>query len=130
MAFHTILHKRFTVVFTGSVATRTLHPFAEAMSFMGKFDVVKRDGPFLYSNMAEGCAGYSGLKFLGFIIFIDGCQSLVGLVIRCIEKFEGIFNIVNALAQEDKAVIVPSFVEEGLSLPKSGCGTICFFKFI
>jgi hypothetical protein len=130
MAFHTILHERFTVVFTWRVATRTFHPFAEAMSFMGKFDIVKRDSPFLYSDMAEGRAGYSGLKLLGLIIFVDGCQSLFGLIIRCVEKLEGIFNIVNTLAQKDKAVIVLSFVEEILSLLKSGCSTICFFKFI
>ena len=112
MAFRTILHKRFAVVFTGSVATQTFQPFPEAVGFMGKFYVVKSDGPLLYSNVAEGRAGYSGLKFLWFIIFVNGGQGLFGLIVRRIEKFENIFNIVNTLAQKDKAVIVPNATME------------------
>ena len=97
---------------------------------MGKFYVVKRDGPLLHSNVAEGRAGYSGLKFLWFIIFVNGRQSLLALIVRRVEKFKGIFDIVNTLAQEDKTKIMSSLVEEVLCLLKSWCGIICFFKFI
>jgi hypothetical protein len=130
MAFRTILHKRFSMVFTRSMATRTLQSFACTVSFMGEFDIVKKDSPPLYPNVAEGRAGYSGLKFLWFIVFVDSRQGLFGLIVRRIEKLEGIFDIVNTLAQKDKAVIVPSFVEEVLSLLKSGGGTVYFLKFI
>ena len=88
MAFRTILQERFAVVFTGRVATRTFQPFPEAVGFMGKFDVVKRDGPLLYPNVAEGRAGHSGLKFLWFIILVDGHQSLFGLIIRRIRSLK------------------------------------------
>jgi hypothetical protein len=130
VAFGTILHKRLAVVFTGSMATQTLHPFADTVSFMGKLDVVKRNGPPLYPNVAEGRAGYSGLKFLCSIIFVDSSQGLFGLIVRRIEKFEGIFDIVNSHAQKDKAVIVPGFIEEVLSLFKSGRARISLSKLI
>jgi hypothetical protein len=102
MAFHTILHKCFAVVFTGRVATRTLQPLACAVCFMGKLDIIKRDGPPFYSNMAEARTGHPGLKFLWLIIFIDGRQGLFGFIIGRIEKLEGIFDIVNTLAQKTR----------------------------
>jgi hypothetical protein len=118
MAFSTNFHKCLAVVFTGSVAARTLQSIGCNVGLMGKFGIVKRDCPFLYSNMAEACTSHPGLKFLWLIIFVDGRPGLFGLIICRIEKLEGIFDIVNPLSQKDKAVIMAGFVEEVLGLLK------------
>jgi hypothetical protein len=38
---------------------------------MGKFNIIKRNDPFLDAHMAEGGAGHSGLKFSGFMTSIN-----------------------------------------------------------
>jgi hypothetical protein len=118
MAFRAILHKCFAVVLTRSMTVGTLQPFACTVSFMGKFDVVKRNGPSFYPNVAQGRTGHLGLKFLGFITLINGCKSLLSLIIGCVEKFEGILDIVNTLPEKDKAIIVSGFTKEVLCLFK------------
>ena len=80
--------------------------------------------------MAEGRTGHPGLKFLWFIIFIDGRESLFGLIVRYVEEFEGIFDIVNPLAKKDKAIIVASFAKEILSLLKNWGGSLGLFKLL
>ena len=130
MTICTILLKSFSVIFTGRMAVRTFQSIASHMGLMRKFDIVKGNGPFLHPHMAEGRTGHLGLKFLGLITFINDCQGLFSLIIGCIEKFEGIFDIVNALAQKNKAVIVAGFIEKVLGLLKICRASFGLFRII
>ena len=49
--------------------------------------------------MAEGGAGDVRLKLLGLIAFVDDCLGLFGLVVRHVEEFDGVLDIVNSLAE-------------------------------
>jgi len=124
MASGTNFHEGFAVLFAGSVAVQTFESIAFDVGPVGKFDIVKRNGPSLDSNMAETGTGHSCLKFLGFVIFVDDCQGALRPIARRIQELEGIFDIVNPFAQEDKTVIVPSFVEKVLGFFQGGCASV------
>jgi hypothetical protein len=114
MTFRTILLEGLSMVFPGGVTVRAFQPAANHMGFMGKFDIIKGNGPLLHPHMAKGGAGHLSLKLPGLIILIDDGQSLFCIIIGCIEEFEGIFYIVNPLPQKDKVVIVTGFIEQVL----------------
>jgi hypothetical protein len=111
MAVCTVLQESLSVSLTGRVAVGAFQTAPPHMGLVGKFNVIKRNDPFLDAHMAKGCAGHPGLKFSGGITFLNGGQGLLSLTIRRIEKFEGVFDIMNALAKKDEAVIVASFIE-------------------
>ncbi len=81
------------------------------MGLMGKFNVIKRNDPFLDAHMAEGGAGHASLKFPGFMTSINDGQGLLRLIVGRIKKLNGIFNIVNPLAKKDKTVVVASLIQ-------------------
>ncbi len=60
-----------------------------------------------------------GLKLHGLVTLVDFCESPFRSIVCRIEEFKRILNIMNALAKENKAVIVTSFIEEVLSLLKA-----------
>jgi hypothetical protein len=130
MAVCTILLEGLSVIFTRRVAVRTLQSIPGHMCLMREFYIVEGNRPFLHPYMAKGCAGHLSLKLLGLISFINFCYGLLCLIAGGIEKFEGIFDIVNALAQKDKAVIMAGFVEEVLTLFKLQRPPSVFFKII
>jgi hypothetical protein len=100
------------------------------MGLMREFDVVKGDSTLFNPHMAKGGTGYPGLKFPRRITFIDDGKGLFSLTICRIEEFEGIFNIVNALAQKHIAVIVAGFIEKILCLFKIPGVPPALFRFI
>jgi hypothetical protein len=97
---------------------------------MRKLDIVEGDGTFFYPHMAEGGTGHPGLKFSGGITFINDGQSLISLTIRRIKKFEGVFDIMNALAQKHIAIIVASFIEKILCLFRISRTSSILFRFV
>jgi hypothetical protein len=70
------------------------------MGFMGEFGIIEGNGPLFYSHMAEGCAGDFRLDLVGFIIFVDGCQSLFGLIVGHVKKLDRVLNIVDPSAEK------------------------------
>src|SRR5512136_2881133 len=53
MTSRTVFHERFAVIFPGRMAIRTLLPVACNVGFVGKFDVIKRDGTPFDPNMTQ-----------------------------------------------------------------------------
>ena len=80
------------------------------MSLMRKFGIVKWNGPLFDPHMAKGGTDHPSLKLPGLMTFINDGESQLRLIVRRIEEFEGIFDIMNALAQKDKAVIVAGLI--------------------
>jgi hypothetical protein len=130
MASRTVLLKRLPVTLTGGMAVQTFQPLAGHMGFMRKLDIVERDGTFFNSNMAETRAGHLGLKLSGLVPSIEDRQGLFGLVVGAIEEFEGIFDIVNTLAQKNKVEIMAGLIEKILGLLKSLRPPLAFAKLI
>jgi hypothetical protein len=114
MTFRTIFLEGLSMVSPGGVTVQAFQPAANHVGFMGKFDIIKGNGPLLHPHMAKGSASHLSLKLLGPIILIDDGQSLFCIIIGCIEEFEGIFYIVNPLPQKDKVVVVTGFIEQVL----------------
>jgi hypothetical protein len=119
--------KCLSVIFPRGVAIRTFHSIAGHMGFMRKFYVVEGDGTFFYAHMAKGCTGHPGLKFSGGMTFINNGQGLLRLIVRRIDQFKGILNIVNPLAKKDKAVVVASLIEQILGFLETGRASVGFF---
>jgi hypothetical protein len=116
MAVCTVLQESLPVSFTRRVTVPAFQTAPPHMGVMGKFNIIKRNNPFLDAHMAEAGAGHASLKFPGFMASINDSESLLRLIVRNIEKFKGILNIVNPLAKKDEAVIVASLVEQILCL--------------
>ena len=55
---------------------------------------------------------------------------MLRLIARCVEELEGIFDIMNPLAQKDEAIIMPGFVEKVLGPFESGRVSIGLFKLV
>jgi hypothetical protein len=130
MAVCATLLKCLSVIFTGGMAIGTLQSIACHMGFMRKFDIVEGNGAFFHPHMTEGGTGHLGLKFFGFVTLLENPKGLLCLIIGCVEEFEGIFDIMSALAQKDKAIIMSGFVEEVLGLFKLLRSSSGFFKLI
>ncbi len=84
------------------MTVRALHAKACGMGFMGEFDLVERNSPFLDPNMAERGAGHVRPEFLGSITSIDGCQGLFGLIVGYVEKLDRILDVVDTPAQIER----------------------------
>jgi len=56
--------------------------------FMGKFDVIKRNGPLLYPNMAQRGTGHAGSKFLRFVTFIDDSKTCSVLLFAALRSWK------------------------------------------
>jgi glycosyltransferase involved in cell wall biosynthesis len=130
MASCAILLKCLSMILTGGMAIRTFEPIACYVGFMRKFDIVECDGAFLHPHMAESCASHLGFKLPRLVPFIDYRQGLFGLIVGRIEEFKGIFDIVDALAQQDKTVIVACLIEEVLSFFELPRPSPALFKII
>src|SRR4030042_4692659 len=100
------------------MAVHALHRFFEHMGFMGEFDVVERNGSLFDSDMAEGGAGHLCSEFLWTIIPVEAGHGLLRLMVRRIEEFNRILNIVGAPSEGDEVLIVTSLIQEVLGLFK------------
>jgi hypothetical protein len=130
MALGAILLKGLPMIVSGGMAVPTLQSVACHMGLMREFDIVEGDRPFLDADMTKGGTGHPGLKFFRSIGLIQNSRRLLCPVIRRIEEFKGIFNIVNTLPQQNNAVVMACFVEEILSLLKVPCPLPVPFEFI
>jgi len=84
------------------------------MTPVGKLDIIKRDSAFLHPHMAEGRTGHLRMKLLGLIGLIKDRHGLFRFITCHIKEFDGVLDVVDPLAQKNKAVIVPGLVEEML----------------
>ena len=116
MATCTIFQKCFSVSFPGRMTVRTLQSVASYMGFMRELHIVEGHRPFFHAHMAQGRTGHWGLEFPGPVAFVDGRKGLFSLAIGHIKEFDRVLDIMNAIAQENKAVIMAGFVEKGLGL--------------
>ena len=97
VAFRATLHDRLAVIFPGGMAIRALLSVTCNVSFMSELDIVESNGSLLYSDMAQRGAGHNRFEFLGLVLLIDDCQDLLRFTVRRIEKFQSIFDVMNAL---------------------------------
>ncbi len=97
---------------------------------MGESGFIKCNGPLLDSHMAQSGTGHAGFGLLGCITFVDHRQSSLRSIVGDIQKLKGVFDIMNALSQENKAVIVPGFVHEVLGLSERRASSARLFKLI
>jgi hypothetical protein len=106
------------MVFARGMAIRAIHAIAGDMGFMGKFNIVERDGPFFHTHMTKSRTGHLSLKFPRSVTLSEDRQSLFRLIVSHVEEDEGVFDVVDAIAEEDKVIIVAGFVQEVLCLLK------------
>ncbi len=78
--------------------------------------------------MTEASTTHPGLKLLRLVISINRTQRLLRFVAGRVQEFERIFDIMNPLAQENEAIIVPGFVEKVLGLSKRSRASIGLFE--
>jgi hypothetical protein len=130
VASRTILLKCLSMILARGMAIQTFEPIACDMGFMRKFDIVEGNDAFLDPHMAESRAGHPGFILPDLVTLIDCCENLFGLIIRCIEELDGIFNIMNSLAEEYKTVIVACLIEEVLSFSEVSGVSPGLFKFV
>jgi hypothetical protein len=113
-----ILEKRLSMVLARGMTIGTFQPEAQRMGFMGESCLVEGDLAFLDPNVAKARTRHASPRFLGLMTGIDDRLGLLRLIIGNIQQFEGIFDIVNALAQKHKTVIMSCFVDEVLGFLK------------